>query len=228
MPNQANSKDMFSLALGTRALQWDTNLKAAMIALDFVTGGATIVVLDMQIPEGAKKISAVLGLYIDNSLNGSTLQIQMDKSQQSIIVPANSQALLPILASPPEKITFTTTGGIIVPIQVLNFRPDPIIWGVAGQIVRDIFRSNVTMSSIIPGASTNVAPANANRTLVAIQAKTTNVASCWINIAAVAANNAQIELPPGATWSMQEPGLVDTRDIFLFGAATDRVVVITG
>lgn len=234
MPNQANVKDAFFLPLGVRDLQKDSNLKSGAVVLDF-TGGNTVVNLDMTVPEGALKVSAILGFFIDNSLNTATVQIQMDKSQQSLLIPAGAQALLPILAAAPEKIIFTSAGNVLVTINLLNFRPDPIIWtpasgggsAAAPLFVRDIFRSNLTLTSVTPGADAVVAASNLSRSMVALQAASTNAASCWININAVASASNFFELLPGATWSMQEPGLVDTRDIHLFGTG-GKVTVAVG
>lgn len=233
MPQQDISKIFFQ-KLSQRDLQGDKNPSAANVPLDFTS--VTSLDLDFTQAENNRVVSAILGVFIDNSQNAQSITwTQTSATAQRIIIPANSQAYLPVLSVVPDKMNFATTGAVIVPVQFLNFRPDPIIWSATGLngtvaaplFVRDIFRSNLTLSSVTPGADAIVAASNATRSALILQAATTNTASAWINIGAVASASNFIELPPGGSFVMQEPGLVDTRDIHLFGTG-GKVTVAVG
>lgn len=209
--------------LSQRNLQKDANPKSGFLNVDFSVNASYDV--DLTQIEMGSALSAILGFYIDNSANDSPFIITNSTTVQKITIPAGAQAYVPCLSVVPDKMTFASAGGVSVGVEFLNFRPDPIIWstnatgGGAGSplFVRDIFRSNLTLSSVTPGADAVVAATNASRSALILQAATTNAASAWINFGAVASPNNFIELPPGATFSMQEPGLVDTRDVHLFG-----------
>lgn len=74
-------------------------------------------------------ISQLQGVYIDNSANAQTVTIQVQGTQQKVSIGANRQAYLPLLIPPgQEAFTFTSTGGVLVPLFFLNVPMPTAVW----------------------------------------------------------------------------------------------------
>lgn len=218
------------IALPQRDLSRDKNLLAGYAQIDFATGPATQV-LDLLQAEQFQRISAILGMFIDNSDNLYQLAIQFSSTFQTLKIPAGAQALLPISSQPPEKIKFSTLGGSIVPVQLYNFRPDPLVWVAASggtgpgspTWVRDLTQNPMTWGNVALGADQVIVPANVNRQTIIVKAAATNTGPAFINFGAAAAANSMLQLDPGDYLIQGDPGNVDPRDLHIFGTAPDRV-----
>ena len=228
---QLDISTVFFKPISQRQLQNEKNIKAGYALLDFTV--AQTVNVDFTVPEQQNNISAILGIFFDNSGNNSPVSIRVGSAGQVLQLPGGYQGYLPLLSMVPDIFVASSVGGVVVPITFLNFRPDPCVWPAVGipgttpsspNYVRDITRNSITFSNVVPGASTNVAAANVNRNGLVLQAATANATSAWINFGSAAAANQYIELPPGGNFTMQEPGNVDTRDCFLFGTGGNVTV----
>jgi hypothetical protein len=202
--------------------------------VDFTTG-ITPQVLDATYAEQKGYISAIAGMFIDNADNNFPISITMSGTQQRLIVPALSQALLPLISKSPEQITFDSPGAsVIVKFQFLNFRPgSPLVWGArsgggspsAPFFVSDLTVLNMTWAnSALVGGNQVLIPANASGQVVTLKASNANVASLWLNWGAVAAANTNIELGPGDSFTLGRPGVFDPRAVNVFGTAGDRIM----
>lgn len=202
--------------------------------VDFTTG-ITPQTLDATYAEQKGFISAVAGVFVDNADNGFPISLTMSGTQQRLVVPALSQALLPLISKSPEQITFDSPGAsVIVKFQFLNFRPgSPLVWGArsgggspsAPMFVSDLTIANMTWNNIALGASAAIIPANPAGQLAAIKASPNNANSAWINVGAAAAVNSTIELAPGDSMVVGRPGVYDPRVYNAFGTAPDRIMV---
>lgn len=86
--------------------------------------------LDLTNLINQSKMKFVQALYIDNSANAAAVTVQSVQSGQRITLPANSQGYLPFLQPNPPQLTITSTpaAGLYVPIYLLNFPVDSLIW----------------------------------------------------------------------------------------------------
>lgn len=96
----------------------DEGPKAIPLRLDF--SATDTYTLDMQNFEALGNISMIQCIFVDNSDNGNPLVITTNAGQR-IIVKAGTQGYFPVLVSNPVKLTFfSTAGGPIVPLFLLN------------------------------------------------------------------------------------------------------------
>lgn len=97
------------------------------LSLDFATNPS--IDLDLTYLQSQGQFSNIQSLYINNSLNGSAIFITVPGSQQTLTIKANTLAYLPVIVSVGSpKMTFASAGGVVVPIQVMNFFVSPIVW----------------------------------------------------------------------------------------------------
>lgn len=105
--------------------------KAIPLRLDF-TAVETILV-DLTQQQQAAKISFLQGAFIDNSQNLSSFSIRAGQSQQTITIPPQSQAFVPLLLPNPPQFLCSSLGSAIVTIVVLNIPMDIAVWSVNGE-----------------------------------------------------------------------------------------------
>jgi hypothetical protein len=75
-----------------------------------------------------KLISNIQSLYVDNSASATPLYISVDNTQQSIAIPPGAQAYLPLLIANNAVITFYSTGGVVIPFELLNIPVPSAVW----------------------------------------------------------------------------------------------------
>jgi len=66
-------------------------------------------------------ISMIQGIFVDNSANGSPIQINVPTTGQTLQVAPNRQAYLVLLCPNPVSLNFSSNGGIAVNVTLLNF-----------------------------------------------------------------------------------------------------------
>ncbi len=93
--------------------------KMLPIALDFSVD--TVFQLDYQNTQARGFLDMVQTLWVDNSLNAAILAIAFPLSQQTLKIPAGVQGYFTCLCPNPIKITFTSTGGVMTQVTLLNF-----------------------------------------------------------------------------------------------------------
>jgi hypothetical protein len=98
----------------------DEGPKSIAVLLDFSQG--TQFTLDLQNLIQRNFISMIQGIFIDNSANGSTLAVSFGGAGQSIKIAPNRQGYFIVLCpNPVNQIVFTSTGGVAVSVNLLNF-----------------------------------------------------------------------------------------------------------
>ncbi len=122
---------MVATALGYQKLAFGCFPKEGSVTLPVNLDFSTVasVVLDATIWQARGQFSQLQTLYIDNSANPNPLVIVMNVTFQRIVVKKNTCGYFPVMQpSPPSGIVFSTTPGLIIPIQVLNFFIPPAQW----------------------------------------------------------------------------------------------------
>lgn len=154
----------------------------------------------------ADKLEWIESIYVDNSLNPAPLKFVFAQSEQSIIVPANAQAYLPVLCPNDPGFTLSTTGTPIVKIHFLNFAVPAAVWNTNTSYSGS---KGTDYSVNKPTAAANLLltiPVNLNRNQVEIQNQDANdiqlrlddgasANETWIILAQAAVANAQ-----GGAW----------------------------
>jgi len=98
---------------------------------DFRTIGSFGVDLTNEVTQGFIKFLS--GGFFDNSNNANPLTIVVPTTNQKVIIPAKSQAYLPLLFTDTVSLQLTTTvdNQLLVPFFLCNFPITPAIWSVA-------------------------------------------------------------------------------------------------
>jgi hypothetical protein len=74
-------------------------------------------------------IDCVQTVFIDNSANAASVRLQFDQFQIALVVPANKQAWLPVLAAAYPTFTMSTaTVNIVIPMCFYNVPMPSIIY----------------------------------------------------------------------------------------------------
>lgn len=129
--------------------------------------GATAYTLDLATLNNFNTIDFVQTIFVDNSLNTKAVYFYNGVSQQTLVVPPLSQAYLPFLVPNPGRFTITSTGNVVIPIELLNFPVAPAVWnaqnvgfsfdGAGNLLVSDKTLAQTTLT----GSSLNVNVTNA-------------------------------------------------------------------
>jgi hypothetical protein len=195
-------------------------------------------------------MSIVQAVFADNSANASPLYITIPDTQQKLCWPAYSQGYLPCLQTTNFKFVAQSAGGVIVPIQFLNFNVAPMVWSVNGQpllsaggglqvsdAILEGAVSGGVMQTAITGSLSYIArsgtittggsvqqlmAANAGRK--ALQIQNISTGDLWYSFtgnAAVGGANNSFKLVAGAYYE-SAPGLAPNSAITIIGATTGQ------
>lgn len=88
--------------------------------------------LDLTAIENQQFVRSIQTIYCDNSGNPNPVTITMGVTIQSIVIPRNSCAYIPLLLPVPSVIKFASTQPVLVKVQLLNFFLPPYIWSAFG------------------------------------------------------------------------------------------------
>jgi hypothetical protein len=98
----------------------DEGPKSIAVPLDF--SQATTFTLDLQNLMQRGFISMIQGVFLDNSANPATLAISFNGAGQTIKIAPNRQGYRIVLCpNPVNSIVFSSTGGVAVSVNLLNF-----------------------------------------------------------------------------------------------------------
>lgn len=86
--------------------------------------------VDLEQLQQAKAFTSAQCLYVDNSLNTSTLIIICGVTGQRVVFPKNACGYIPLLLATPATIQFQSAGAFVVGVQIMNFYIPPTIWTV--------------------------------------------------------------------------------------------------
>ena len=100
--------------------------ETVFVPLDFT--GTTIIDLDFSFLQSVGKWGSLQSIYINNSQNGASIQLDLNTTQQSILLAAGKSAYFPLISNNPPKIKFTSAGATIVPVNLMNFYIPPCVW----------------------------------------------------------------------------------------------------
>jgi hypothetical protein len=84
--------------------------------------------IDLTNVQQTAKISIIQAMFVDNSANGDDADFQFAVSNQIIKVPAGNQCYVMVIAPNPVKLWATSSGGVLVPVQFLNFPITNVFW----------------------------------------------------------------------------------------------------
>lgn len=143
LPNFAQLPD-FSVRVGDKPPQLEGN-RAVPVNFDFTAVQSYN--FDFQMLVQQKKISFVQTVYIDNSLNSQPSYMLIGTTNQLIIAPPLSQGYYNCLISGPAKMTLSTTGAVIVPVQFMNFEVDALVWYIGG--TGNVVNGNLQVQDVI-------------------------------------------------------------------------------
>lgn len=94
--------------------------RSVSVPLDFSLG--TTLTLDLQNLMSRGFMSMIQGLFLDNSNGGTTLTVSFGGSGQQIKIAPNRQGYRMVLCpNPVNSITFFSTAGVLLAVQLLNF-----------------------------------------------------------------------------------------------------------
>lgn len=91
-------------------------------------GLATSFLLDLKIAQQQARLSFVQTIYVDNTASAVPFTLQSQTVRQIIQIPAGGQGFVPVLEIESPVFTASSTGGVIVPIFLLNFPVSPAVW----------------------------------------------------------------------------------------------------
>lgn len=137
--------------------------------------------LDLTNAINTRQIDQVQCMFVDNASSLGALTIVFSASNQRIIIPAFSQAYVPVLSVNDPVLTFTASGlAVSATLQLLNM-PMPLqIWPVLTPLNTSVGTSPVSRSIITAAAtSAPLMTANPNRQYMMIKSPLT--ADVWIN-----------------------------------------------
>lgn len=220
--------------------------KVIPLYVDMTT--ATSVEMDLSPFVQNGNIDFVSGAWIDNSASAEDLTVRVDGTKQAPIIPAGSQAYMPLLAPNMPKFTFSAAvaPGVILPVIFYNVPLLPFMWDTAsaGGIAIDwtgypgLTNTQLRASAIqaywpgvaltnrsianLSGASETLMAANAGRSTLFIQnIAANNMGINLFNGTAAIGTAGTLTLVPGATLSIDSNCPVGA--ITIIGTANDDV-----
>lgn len=134
---------------------------AIPILIDFSLGSTFSV--DLSTVQSQGFIECVQTVFADNSANPFSLKISTTSDvSQTITIPPNSQAYLPILQTNPPKLSFTSNYTGKVQVELLNMYIAPAVWNVGSGTGTFNFDANGNVKT----ADQNLAGAIANNQVI--------------------------------------------------------------
>ncbi|MDE2019766.1 MAG: DUF1859 domain-containing protein [Patescibacteria group bacterium] len=101
--------------------------KAISYPLDFTATASYL--FDFTQEYQQKVFTTLQTLMADNGINGSELIVTMNGTGQTLTIPPNSSAIVPIITSTPPVITLSSSGLVTpIPVSFLNFYLPPTVW----------------------------------------------------------------------------------------------------
>lgn len=174
----SQNRAAWSVAFGEAPLKGS---RAMHQVLDFSLQNPIEINLTYETESG--RLEFVQALYIDNGSNIAAITCTMRSTNQRIIIPAGSQAYVPVLASADNPdIVFTTTftdgSAPLVPVDYLNFPVPAMTWSVTGGYIGGSTGADYSANRPAnpPAGLTLVAtaPVNATRSKITVQNQDAN------------------------------------------------------
>lgn len=208
------------------------------MAINFDFGAATIYAGDFLAASEDNELQFVQAVYIDNMDNGSNTVLTVLGSGQRITALPYTQGTYPVIGITPMNYTITSTGGVVVPVQFLNYPTPFFVWGKdtinagggGGALpVNPVQNVTWTLTKVVLDGSANQAglAANPARKAWKISAYSGNAAPVGYSFDnhATAALSCPELTPAG---SDQSGDISSTQALTLFGTAADIVWINEG
>jgi len=94
--------------------------------LDF--SAATEYDFDLTQQQQQGQFTTLQTVYIDNSSNAAALTLTVQGTNQVITWAPNTQGFVTIVSQVPAKFSISTSGGILIAVQLMNFYIPPAMW----------------------------------------------------------------------------------------------------
>jgi hypothetical protein len=185
-------------------------------------------VFDLTAIQQQARISMIQTLFLDNSLSSVPLFVVCATSNQSIEIPPNSQAYMPVVLTNKISVTLSSTSGRVIPIQALNIAMNAAVWSVNGtptvtngaMIVSDpILEAAVSSGKFVTtpmqlsGDGATYAPVSLDTRMVSV------------NIAAVT-STAVITAPTGSGWVVKSIDILLSPDAVQATSGENSVILL--
>ena len=83
---------------------------------------------DFTLQKNQGQFSTVQGIYVDNSLNASPLQIEVGGTLQNIVVKKQTAGYYTLLTTGNPTLRLISAGGVVVKVVFINFYVPPTVW----------------------------------------------------------------------------------------------------
>lgn len=166
-------------------------------------------------------INNVQAIFVDNADNASAVTIEFPGTQHRVVLPPQWQGILPVFGSANMRLKLTSTGGIDLPIHLLNvplpFTAWPTIANSASVTVTVPTGSFTDRSGVGTGVDQTLAPTNATRKRLMVQNSNGNSNPMYLNFGAAAAFGNSFEIFPGDTFDTTA-GPVSTQAVHILAS----------
>lgn len=205
--------------------------------------------VDLSVLYNGGKLSQVVTVFADNSLNSSPLVLIVQDTGQKITWPAFSYGYMPVMQSSNLKFSVASAGGIAIQIEFLNFAIAPGIYSANGtpvltgngalSVSDSILESAVSNNLMNVAINGNVSWTDASGTITtggtqqqalaanparkAIQLMNISAGDLWYRWTGNAAigGTSSFKLVAGAYYE-SAPGLVSNNALSIIGATTGQ------
>jgi hypothetical protein len=86
--------------------------------------------IDFLLTQAQNFMSLIMSVFVDNSQNASPVTLLSSILLQSLSVPANAQAYLPLLAPKNVRVSVASPGAVTVPMRFFNVPLPASVWSV--------------------------------------------------------------------------------------------------
>lgn len=101
---------------------------AVTLPIDLDFQATTQVILDAQPIQARGEFSQLQTIYFDNSQNLQPLVITLNVTRQRLQIPKQCCAYINVLTPNVRNIQLDTTGGVVIPAQLMNFFLPTHVW----------------------------------------------------------------------------------------------------
>lgn len=153
--------------------------------------------------QAAGRIGQIQSIYIDNTQNAFALSILVKATGQRIVIPAQTEAVRPILSDVVFQAVFTSTVSaakvVVVPLNIAlaPYTYGPLTVNATSSAVTGLYTDRSVAAT---GATQILMAANALRKGYIIQNPSTEIESIWVNFGAAATiGSPSVEITPGSS-----------------------------
>lgn len=224
--------------------------KSIFYALDFTAQSTQTA--DLTAIQQATRISAIQTVYVDNSANTAALNMFVATTNQTLTCPGKSQGYFSLIVSDKLSVTFTSSSGAVIYIELLNVAMNTTVWAATTPPSTDVngnllVRDTVLDSAVAGGyfQSENfdmvsggvLTPHTIPSKMITTNLKAAGAISPFVGLPGFKVRNLSVTLTPNATLAtagvvtvqVYEAGspniVIDTQQVFI---PTTAVTGLTG